>query len=110
MRSLDDLPPAAPGTTGYLCPVDDCDWYHYEPPMLRPQSMSDVVEIVNTHADPTAADVPQIVQSAVENLLLGRAWETESILRAHFASHPVEDWLRTINRLRGVLAEHGIEA
>jgi hypothetical protein len=110
VRSIGDLPPAAPGTTGYLCPVDNCDWFHYEPPTPQPQSMDDVAAILNEHADPTSASLQDAVSSAAGNVLLGRARETEAVLRDHFATHPVEDWLRTINRLRGVLTEHGIEA
>ncbi len=100
MRKLGDLPPAAAGTTGYLCPVDDCDWYHYEPPVAPPQSVDDVAAILNEHADPSSASLQDAVSSAAGNVLLGRARETEMVLRAHFATHPVEDWLRTINRLR----------
>lgn len=100
MRSLGDLPPAAPGTTGYLCPVDDCDWYHYEPPDQMPGSMDDVVELINQHGDPTVTSVDQAIQSTVENLVLGKARKVEAVLLEHLSTHKVGDWLRTINRLR----------
>lgn len=109
MRSLNDLPAAAAGTTGYVCPVNNCDWYHYVPPVPPPLS-ADVAAILNEHADPSSASLQDAISSAAGNVLLGRARETEAVLRNHFATHPVEDWLRTINRLRGLLAEHGIEA
>ncbi|AHH98354.1 hypothetical protein [Kutzneria albida] len=111
MRSLDDLPPGTPGTTGYLCPVDGCDWFHYEPPTPQPQSTGEVVTFLNEHSDPTAGSLTEAISSAVGNVLLDETRRVDAILREHFGTHQPEDFLRTINRLQGqidcVVTEYG---
>lgn len=112
MRSLDDLPRATPGSTWHLCPVDDCDWSHCEPPTWeigRIDSVEHVAEVLS-HADPGLREWNDVVSSAVANVTLANAKRMEGIVSEHFATHTEVDFLRTINRLRGLLAEHGIES
>lgn len=68
-----------PGFDRFLCPVDGCDWTHTQPPMEIPDGVSET-------------DLPDL--SNLHNA------QIEDILRQHYGSHELEDWLRTVSRLK----------
>jgi len=73
------MTPSRPGFDRFLCPVDDCTWTHDQPPMEIPDGV--------TEADLT--DLSKLHNAQIED-----------ILRTHYASHELEDWLRTVSRLK----------
>lgn len=78
-----------------ICPVDDCEWRHFEPLDVVPQSA-------------LAAVFGPGVMTAVAGAQ--RLQRIEDELERHFATHTPVDYLRTITRLRQLLAQNGVSA
>jgi len=70
---------ARPGFDRFFCPVDDCEWSHDQTPMMIPDGV--------TEQDLT--DLSRLHNSQIND-----------VLAAHYSDHTLEDWLRTISRLR----------
>jgi hypothetical protein len=73
------MTPARPGFDRFLCPVDNCHWTHDQEPMQIPdgateQDLTDLSKLHNAQVSDT--------------------------LQAHYETHGLEDWLRTISRLK----------
>lgn len=71
-----------PGFDRFLCPIDQCDWTHDQPPMEIPDGVTetDLIDLGKLHNA-----------------------QTGDTLRDHYASHPLEDWLSTVARLKQLL-------
>ncbi|MFJ5984231.1 hypothetical protein [Lentzea sp. NPDC092896] len=70
------------------CPLDNCAWQHAEPVVDVPANA-----LANIFGSGVMTGVAQVQ----------RAQRVEDALQQHFASHKVEQYLRTITRLRADL-------
>lgn len=89
---------AVAGTTRYLCPLE-CGWHHDVPP----PSVDRAIELGAT-ADPAARDFQEAVSSIVRSASFAEADRTGTALREHLATHTTEQFVRTIQELRGEVA------
>lgn len=73
-----------------VCPVDGCGWLHTRiPPMVEPDALASVFGVGVMSAVAKARELQ----------------ETEQLVRQHMAGHTDEEYLRTITRLQGRVAE-----
>lgn len=86
------------GTTRYLCPLE-CGWHHDVPP----PSMDRVAEL-GAVADPNVCDPYEAVNSIARDAYRREAEQTETALRDHLDTHTTEQFVRTIQELRGEVA------
>ena len=87
--------------TRHLCPFDDCDWHHDEPDFSADG-------FAGITPDPSATTLQDANTSIVEQIVGRRLRATESVIRAHFESHPLEQWVAALvaaRRERDQLAE-----
>lgn len=71
-------------TTRFQCPIQTCEWQHDEPPLEVPDAASetDINDLVNL-----------------------RGSQIEDMLREHFTSHTVEEWVGAVSALQQQLAQ-----
>jgi hypothetical protein len=87
-----------PGTTRYLCHLEElCDW-HYDVP---PPSLDDLAGI---GPEPGPETLDHTLNSIIRQGLLRRAKQTDAALRTHLSQHTLEEFLEVIHRLRTGLA------
>ncbi|MEC3994011.1 hypothetical protein VSR01_10820 [Actinacidiphila sp. DG2A-62] len=79
--------------TRHLCPLDGCDW-HYDEPDPSTDDLSGITP------DTRAATFEDAKVSIVEQAMMRRLRTTESLIRAHFESHPLEQWVAALVRAR----------
>lgn len=73
------MTPASPLHDRFTCPVDGCTWTHEQPS----------VDIPDGATETDLADLSKLHNAQIED-----------ILRGHYGDHPLEDWLRTVSRLK----------
>lgn len=83
-------PSPAPGTIRYLCPVE-CGWHHDRPPL--PDTWIPVQIAAETAAEAVQLMSAEAVRQDFERV--------ELALREHLATHTTEEFVRTIQELRG---------
>lgn len=79
-----------PETVRRECPIAACDWHYDEPGLSAATAWPAVDEAAIADA---GGDVVLAIVKA--DLLRG-----EAILRGHFETHPLEDWVLEVERLR----------
>lgn len=77
------MTPSSPHIIQLRCPVDGCTWIHDEPAMDIPDGAT----------EKDLADLSKLYNAQIEDLL-----------REHYSSHQLPDWLRTVTRLQQQLA------
>lgn len=91
-----------PGTTRYLCHLEElCDW-HYDVP---PPSLDDLAGIA---PEPGPDTMDHFLNSVIRQGMVRRAKLTDTALRAHLSQHTLDEFVEVIHRLRSraaVLAE-----
>jgi hypothetical protein len=76
------------------CPLESCHWHHDEPDRHRsPNLFNDLTDIDKAAIKAAGGDVAFAV-------LLADYMRVETILREHFGSHPLEEWVMEVVRLR----------
>lgn len=101
-------PPGVP-VTRRECPLPSCSWYHDEPdwPLslaVVPMPTADQMEEARLVFGEANADPLRDLNLA--NMLINTQ-RVESILREHFQSHPLEEWVLEVVRLQQT-AEGGV--
>lgn len=83
----------------YPCPVDGCDW------ALKHEDMPSSVGWIPTFEDgATLATINEAINAGVRR----NSEAIDGKLRAHFESHDVLDWVRTVQRLnQDLYQQHG---
>lgn len=90
--------PQRPGTIRRACPIEACDWHHddpdrrYDPDLLSGLPAPDRAAIAAAGGDVVFA------------VLLADHMRVETILREHFETHPLQDWVLEVVRLRESIA------
>lgn len=105
-------PPPGP-TTRRECPLPGCAWYHDEAdwPLSLALIPAPTVEQMEEARRMLGADNADPMRDANLANLLIYTQRIETVLRDHFASHPLEDWVLEVVRLQGKLeqARQGLE-
>jgi hypothetical protein len=107
--------------TRYLCPLPLCGWHHDEPDVSsadlpqtirEPAAADPAYEPISghrgefeLHADPPSfTGLSEMISGLTEQILLRRTARVEGIVKTHFESHPLIDWIREVQRLNSLLA------
>ena len=78
------------------CPLSTCDWRHDEPDRVRGPNLFNF----NDLADIDKAAIRAAGGDVVFAVLLADYTRVEAILREHFETHPLEEWVMEVVRLR----------
>jgi hypothetical protein len=83
-----------PATIRRNCPLESCDWHHDDPDRLRdPNLLAGLPEVDQAAFAAAGGDVAFAI-------LLADYARVETILREHFDTHPLEEWVLEVVRLR----------
>jgi hypothetical protein len=99
MATFEIAPIRRPFRAVVVCPADICTWETD----ADLDSGQPVRYLIDTNCP---GDLHDAIDRAVDKVATDRALAIEAILRGHFESHDVMDWVRTIQSLEQQLAQY----
>ena len=85
------------------CPIATCTWHHDE----QKSDGWTTAGVIEPDADAIAQCGGDAMQAAIYATVHDQMLRVDDILRAHFETHALEEWVTEVVRLRGQIASQG---